>query len=133
MAYVVGFIATAVIFAALDFVWLSLMGPRLYQGEIGELLAKSVRLAPAIAFYVTYVAGLVFFAVRPGLAAGSVATAAISGAVLGFVAYATYDLTNQATLPVWPTKVTLPDLAWGTAVSAASAAAATAIVLKLKL
>ena len=129
--YLVAYLATGLIFGVLDFGWLSLMGQRLYQGEIGQLLAKTVRIGPAIAFYLIYIAGLVFFAVRPAVASGSVPTALLNGAVLGFVAYATYDLTNQATMAVWSTKVTLADLAWGTFASGVAAAAGAAIVMKV--
>ena len=131
MRYALAYAATAVIFLAMDFTWLTLMGQRLYQGEIGELLARTVRLAPAIIFYGIYVAGLVFFAVRPALASGDLKTALLNGAVLGFVAYATYDLTNQATMSIWSTKVTLADLAWGTVASAAASTAASAVVLRV--
>ena len=131
MRYALASLITAVVFLALDFGWLTLMGQRLYQAEIGQLLAKSPRLAPAIAFYLIYVAGLVFFAVRPGLEGGDLNTVALNAAVMGFVAYATYDLTNQATMTVWSLKVTLADLAWGVFVSTAAATAGTAATLKL--
>ena len=131
MRYALASLITAVVFLALDFGWLTLMGQRLYQAEIGQLLAKSPRLAPAIAFYLIYVAGLVFFAVRPGLEGGDLKTVALNAAVMGFVAYATYDLTNQATMTVWSLKVTLADLAWGVFVSTAAATAGTAATLKL--
>jgi uncharacterized membrane protein len=105
--------ATALAFLALDAVWLSQMGPRLYRPVIGEMMAAQVRLVPAVAFYLIYVAGLVFFAVQPGLDSGRWTKALVNGAILGFVAYATYDLTNQATLKTWSTTLTLADLAWG--------------------
>ena len=79
-------------------------------------------MGPAIAFYLIYIAGIVLLAVAPNRDAGLVKTA-VAGAILGFVAYATYDLTNQATLKVWSTRITLIDLTWGTFVTAVSAAA----------
>jgi len=77
--------------------------------------------APAVAFYLLFAAGLVVLAVRPGLEAGSLRLATGNGAMLGLVAYATYDLTNQATLRNWTTALTLTDLAWGTLLSAIAA------------
>lgn len=115
---------TLVAFLALDFVWLSKMGPALYRPVMGDMLLDGFRLAPALIFYAVYVAGLVFFAVRPSLAASDWTTALLHGALFGFVAYATYDLTNQATLKNWSTLLTVADLAWGSLVSAAAATAA---------
>ncbi len=131
MRYALAYAVAAVVFLALDIVWLTMMGKRLYEGEIGQLLARDVRLIPAVAFYVLYVAGIVFFAVRPALASGQWTTALLNGVVLGLVAYATYDLTNQATMSVWSTKVTLADLAWGMFLTGAAATAASAATLKV--
>lgn len=122
--YIVSYVIALVVFVAIDFVWLGAMANALYRPTLGDMLAPEFRLAPAIIFYLVYIAGLVFFAVRPGLAAGSVGTALLYGAAFGFVAYATYDLTNQATLKNWSTTLTIADLAWGTALSAVSAGAA---------
>lgn len=121
--------ATAAVFLALDAVWLSTMYERLYRPAIGHLLRDGFAVAPALAFYAVYVAGVVAFAVRPGLAAGRAAVAAAHGAGFGFVAYATYDLTNQATLRDWPWGVTLADLCWGALATAAAAAAACRVTL----
>ncbi len=131
MRYALATFVAVVVFILMDFCWLTLMGQRLYQGEIGQLLAKQVRLAPAVAFYVIYIFGLMFFAVRPALASGQPGVAALNGAILGLVAYATYDLTNQATMAVWSMKVTLADLAWGMVISAVAATAASAVALKV--
>jgi uncharacterized membrane protein len=98
------------------------MGERLYRPILKDVLAGGFRPAPAIAFYLAYAAGLVYFAVRPGLAAQSLRTAALDGALFGFFAYATYDLTNQATVRNWTTTLSLADMAWGTILSAAAAA-----------
>ena len=115
---------TAVVFLALDAVWLTTMADRLYRPALGHLMLDRFELAPAIAFYLVYVAGVVVFAVKPGLERRRWTTALGLGALLGFVAYATYDLTNQATLRDWPWRVTLADLCWGTLVTALAAAAA---------
>jgi uncharacterized membrane protein len=119
--YVLAYLVTLIVFVAIDFVWLSNMADRLYRPMLGDLLAPGFQLAPAIAFYLLYTAGLTFLAVRPGLASASLATAMIHGAVLGFTAYATYDLTNQSTLRNWPAIVTIADLIWGTVLSGIAA------------
>ena len=121
--YLLGFVGAAVVFSCLDAVWLTLTGTRVYRPVLGSIMVENFRLAPAIAFYMVYLAGLTFFAIAPGIEKGSFLTSTLRGAALGFVAYATYDLTNQATLIVWSLKITLLDLAWGTFVTAAGATA----------
>jgi uncharacterized membrane protein len=117
------YFATLIAFLALDAVWLSTMVERLYKPAIGHLMRDGFALPPAIAFYVLYILGLVVFAVTAGLDTGRATTAAWRGALFGLVAYATYDLTNQATMRDWPWAVTLADLAWGTFASALACAA----------
>ncbi|MDR6820823.1 putative membrane protein [Neorhizobium sp. 2083] len=121
--YLVAYLVTLIAFVAVDFIWLSSMADRLYRPTMGDMLAPSFRLAPAVVFYLLYAMGLMFLAVRPGLTSGSLATAILQGAVLGFTAYATYDLTNQSTLKNWSTTLTIADLVWGTFVSAIAAGA----------
>ena len=121
--YIVAYAGTAIAFILLDAVWLSLTSSRIYKPLLGQILIDGVRWVPAIAFYVIYLAGVVLFAVAPGLRSGTWTSSAMLGACLGFVAYATYDLTNQATLIVWPVQITLLDLAWGTFVTGAGATA----------
>jgi uncharacterized membrane protein len=116
--WIIGYIATAVAFLAADAVWLSLMAKRLYQPTLGDILLPSFRPAPAILFYLIYIAGICFFALAPALALGRWQVACLNGAILGFIAYATYDLTNQATIARWSTLLTASDLAWGTFVTA---------------
>jgi uncharacterized membrane protein len=120
---------TAVLFLALDAVWLTSTYERLYRPAIGHLLRDGFALAPAAAFYALYVLGIVVFAVQPGLLGGRSGMAAARGALFGLIAYATYDLTNQATLRDWPWHVTLIDLCWGAAASAAAAGLACRITL----
>jgi uncharacterized membrane protein len=116
----IAYICTAVIFIVLDGGFLSLVGPKLYRPEIGSLLGGSVRLTPAVLFYLLYIAGLVYFCVRP--TAGQVWSAPlIAGAMLGLVAYGTYDLTCHSVMKVWSWKVTLIDMAWGMIASALAA------------
>jgi len=106
------YICTAVVFLLMDAAFLSLIGPRLYRPDIGPLLGDSVRAAPAILFYLLYIAGLVYFCVQPAQSAGW--TRALSaGIALGLVAYGTYDLTCQSVMRLWSWKITLVDLAWG--------------------
>jgi uncharacterized membrane protein len=119
--YVVAYLTTLIVFVAIDFIWLSSMADRLYRPLLGDMLASGFRLAPAIAFYLIYALGLTALAVRPGLLAGSPQMAVVCGAMLGFTAYATYDLTNQATLRNWSTILTIADLLWGTALSGVAA------------
>lgn len=120
---------TALAFLGLDAVWLSTMADRLYRPALGHLMLEKFALGPAAAFYFLYVAGIVGFAVAPSVAAGSATGGLLRGAALGFIAYATYDLTNKATLRGWPWSVTLVDLAWGTVATGLAAWAATATLL----
>ncbi|MCR5878904.1 DUF2177 family protein [Phenylobacterium sp. J367] len=110
--YALSFLIFAVVFGIMDFLWLSNAFRAIYQPAIGSLLADKVRIAPAALFYLVYVAGVTFFVVAPAMGAGDWRQAMLRGAALGLVAYATYDLTNQATLKTWPTSVTLIDLGW---------------------
>lgn len=131
MKWIIAFAAAAVSFGVLDAIWLRWAGPNLYRPAIGEILADSFRLAPALVFYLIYIAGMVWFAVRPGVAAGSVATALLNGALLGALCYATFDLTSQAVMKVWATHVSVADIAWGTFATSVAAGIATWTVLRL--
>jgi uncharacterized membrane protein len=119
----IGYCVTAVVFLALDAAWLTTMADRLYRPALGRLVLDRFDLLPAVAFYAVYLVGVVVFAVLPGLESRRWTTSLGLGALLGLVAYATYDLTNQATLRDWPWRVTLADLCWGTFVTAVAAAA----------
>lgn len=118
--WIVTYIATALAFLGCDAVWLTLMASRLYRPKLGAMMREDFALAPAIAFYAIYIAGILYFAVAP---ARRCSTATIRGAALGLVAYGTYDLTNQATLRGWPLAITLADLGWGMAVTGLAATA----------
>lgn len=131
MQAIAAYIATAILFGALDAVWLTRVGPKLYRPEIGELLMDGWRPAPALIFYALYMLGIQIFAVQPALAAGKWQVAAQYGALFGFFCYMTYDLTNQATMKIWSTKVTLLDIAWGTVATGVAAGAAAWLVLAL--
>jgi uncharacterized membrane protein len=116
---------TAALMVLLDALWLGFVAAPLYQQGIGHLMADSPRLGVAALFYAIYAAGLVVFAVVP---ARDRRNAALKGALFGFFAYATYDLTNLATLKQWPVWIAVLDIGWGTLVSAASAVAGKAAV-----
>jgi uncharacterized membrane protein len=116
---------TLFVFLVLDAIWLGLIAQPFYQAQIGFLLAEKAILAAASVFYLLYVAGLVFFVVEPALQAGTTpGRAALRGAFFGLVAYATYDLTNLATVDRWPIAVTAVDMAWGAALGALTTLAA---------
>ncbi len=108
----------------LDFLWLGFIAKQLYRDEIGHLLLDKPNMGAALAFYVIYVVGVIMFVVNPALAKGSLWHALGYGALFGFVAYATYDLTNLATVKGFSLKVVLIDLAWGAFITAAMAGAA---------
>lgn len=119
--YLTAYAATAVAFLAVDSVWLSVMAAQLYRPLLGDMIAEDFDIVAAALFYVLYVGGIVFFAVKPALERGRAATAALNGAFFGLCAYGTYDLTNQATLKDWPTVITVADLCWGTILTATAA------------
>lgn len=123
MTWIVAAITAALVFGALDAVWLSWAGPNFYRPRLGDILADSFRMMPALIFYAAYIAAIVWFAVRPGLSLG-IGAAALNGALLGAICYATYDLTSQATMRTWSTTVTVADIAWGAFATAVAAAAA---------
>ena len=120
---IIAYLAVGVAFLILDAIWLTTMADLLYRPLLAGKLEEPFRLAPAICFYLIYVGGIVFFAVLPSLQDGGIGKAALNGAVLGLVAYATYDLTNQATLRDWPLTITLADIPWGAFVTAVGASA----------
>ena len=121
--FIAGYLSAALCMLALDVVWLSATAQPLYRNLLGDLLRPDFNLAPAILFYALYVFGIVWFAVVPALTAGPWTTALLNGALLGLVAYGTYDLTNQATLAKWSTIITIVDLCWGTFLTALAATA----------
>lgn len=109
---------TVPIFILLDLLWLGVVMKDFYRGKLGHLLSPEVNWYAAAAFYIIFTLGLYYFAVHQGLSRQSLMIAIVSGALFGFFAYATYDLTNMATLKHWPLSVTLVDIAWGTALGA---------------
>jgi uncharacterized membrane protein len=129
--YVAAYLAAGVLLFGLDFIWLRFAGPALFQPEVGEMLSAKPHLAPAVLFYLLYPLGVVVLAILPGLRQGAFSTALLNGAVLGFIAYMTFDLSNLAILRLWSVKIAVIDIGWGTFLTALSAfagyAAATAM------
>lgn len=111
--YIIAFI----IFLAIDAVWLGLVAPKFYKAQIGHLMADSPNLLAALIFYMIFIVGVVYFVAIPGVESGKITEVLIRGALFGFITYATYDLTNLATLKDWPLTVTIVDLIWGTSLS----------------
>jgi len=119
MFYVKLYLCTLVGFLAIDAVWLGVVARGFYRKHLGFLITDQPNWGAALAFYLLFVAGLLVFAVVPGLQAGSPRKVLLLGAFFGLVTYATYDLTNMATVKNWPWIVTLVDMAWGTVLAAA--------------
>lgn len=110
----VAYIATAIVFFGLDFIWLSKIAVDFYKREIGPLMLPKPNFAAAGVFYLFYIAGIVYFAVFPALKGGDWSEALLSGAIFGFLAYGTYDMTNLSTLKGWSLKMCAADIVWGT-------------------
>ena len=112
------FIAFAV-FLGIDMLWLTVIAQKFYKAQIGHLMADKARLLPAAIFYVLFIAAMVYFVIAPALEHQNLTKLILSAVIFGLVTYATYDLTNMATLKDWPLLVTVVDLAWGTFISLA--------------
>lgn len=121
--YLSGYAATLVVMLAIDLVWLGVIARPFYQQSIGHLMSERPNLTAAAVFYLLYALGLLLFAVAPKGVGDSWSATMLTGAMFGFFAYATYDLTNLATLKNWPIGLAAVDMAWGTLVSAIAAGA----------
>lgn len=119
----VAYLAALAALVVLDGLWLGLVAKDFYRNQLGALMRPDVRFGVAAAFYLLYLVGVVIFAVQPALQEGSAVRALVLGALFGFFCYATYDLTNLATLRDWPAKLSMVDMAWGTFLSAIAALA----------
>jgi uncharacterized membrane protein len=102
------------VFFVIDMIWLGLVAKNFYQGQIGFLMKANVNWVAAIIFYLLFIVGLVIFVISPAVENNSLKQAILYGALFGLISYATYDLTNLATLKDWPLLVTIVDLIWGT-------------------
>ena len=124
LEYLIGFTIFGAIFGLIDAVWLKNMRP-LYDKELGSLLRAKPKMLPAVMFYGIYVVGSVVFVVVPAVQADVWWQGLVMGAIFGIVAYATYDLTNLATLKNWSAKIALIDIVWGGVVTAIASAVVT--------
>ncbi|MEM8785552.1 MAG: DUF2177 family protein [Pseudomonadota bacterium] len=122
MTYPIAYVATTLVFLAIDFVWLTYVAQTFYKSQIGHLLASPFNLPAAGVFYLIYCVGIVIFAVAPALNGLGFRHALIHGALFGFFAYATYEMTNYATLRDWPLTMVVVDISWGVVLTGASAA-----------
>lgn len=121
MQYLAAYVATAAIFLFIDFLWLGYIAKTFYFSRLDGLLLDKPNLGVAAVFYAVYVIGVIIFAVGPALKSGSWQTALIYGALFGFFCYATYDMTNLATLKGWPVTIVVVDVIWGTVLTGVSA------------
>ena len=121
MRYVIAYVSTAFVFLAADFIWLGFIARSFYRDNLEGMLLEKPLMDVAGLFYGLYVVGIVIFGVMAGLRDESWRSAAIYGALFGLFAYATYDLTNLATLKNWPMIVSVVDIAWGAFVTALAA------------
>ncbi|GMN01582.1 DUF2177 family protein [Erythrobacter sp. MTPC3] len=130
LQYLIAFAIAAIVFGVLDAMWLSWAGPNLYRPVIGEIMAEKFNVGAAGVFYVIYLFGMIWFAIKPGLDSASVATALLNGVLLGGLCYATFDLTSQAVFKVWATKISVMDIMWGAFATGTTSAIATWLTLR---
>lgn len=128
--YVIAFVSAAAIFGGLDAMWLNWAGPNLYEPTIGPIMAENFRMVPAAVFYVVYLLGMTWFAIRPGIESGDARKSLLNGVLLGALCYATFDLTSQAAFKVWATKVTMFDICWGAFATGTTSGLASWIALR---
>jgi uncharacterized membrane protein len=121
VTFLILFVATAVIFLALDALMLTLVMRPLFERHIADMLLADIRFVPALLFYLGYVAGLIWLVSLPALRDGDPLRAALQGAVVGAMAYGTYEFTSYAILKGWHPSMVAADLAWGTALTAVAA------------
>lgn len=120
------------VLVALDLLWLGVVMKGFYQARLGHLITGSFFIPAAVAFYLLYALGMLYFVTLPAYANHSLMQALVRGFLLGVFAYATYDLTNMATLPNWPLSITVVDILWGGVISAALAGAGYGLLMLLK-
>lgn len=111
------YFVTLAVFFVIDLVWLGVVARGFYTKHLGFLMSPSPNWLAGILFYLVFIVGLLVFVVAPGLEAGSLKVTLLRAALFGFITYATYDLTNLATIRNWPVLITIVDLAWGTTLS----------------
>lgn len=121
--FVIAYFSGLLVFLVVDAVWLGLIAKKFYAAQLGPLMREDILFVPAGIFYLIYCAGIVLLAVRPGQPDLSLLNVAFYGAVVGFIAYGTYDFTNLATIKNWPPLMSFVDLLWGTIISSVVAVA----------
>ena len=119
-SFLILYLLTVVVFFAIDIVWLGVISKKFYRDQLGAVMSPKVNWTAAIIFYLIFIFGIVFFVIYPAVAGDNITMAIGYGALFGFIAYATYDLTNLATIKGWPTLVTVVDLVWGSFLSAST-------------
>lgn len=117
MTYIKNFMITFAVFMTIDLIWLGVVAKKLYNKYLGYIMAKNINWLAAIIFYIIFVIGLLLFVIYPAMAKDSIQYLILYGMAYGFITYATYDLTNLATLKDWPIEITIIDLIWGTSLS----------------
>ncbi len=115
--YIKLYLATLAVFFATDMVWLVFVARSFYKKHLGYLMAPTVNWAAAIIFYLLFIVGILVFVVLPGVKENSLPNTIFRAALFGLITYATYDLTNLATVSNWPLIITLVDLVWGMVLS----------------
>ena len=128
---IIAYFATALSFAAVDYVWLTQLSTKVYRPTLDSVVLPTARLGPATVFYLAYIVGVLALAVWPYRNERLLKTT-VMGGLLGAMCYATYDLTNQATLKVWATQITLIDITWGTFLTAVGATAGGLVIRRMK-
>ena len=127
----ISYLVALLIFVVIDLVWLTWVGGPVYRQSLGDILLSTIRMQPGVAFYLIYPLGLVVYAIHPAMSGSSLAATLLAGAMFGFFTYATYDLTNFATLRNWTMTVTLMDIGWGCVLGAVTAAATVVVTQAL--
>lgn len=121
MELVRNYLIAFVVFFAIDIVWLGFVAKDFYREQLGFIMATKTNWPAAVVFYLIFIGGLMFFAINPALAKDSIKYAFLVGGLFGFMTYATYDMTNLATLKDWPLVISIIDIIWGTLLNALTA------------
>lgn len=115
---IIAYLLTTIVFFAIDMVWLGFLAKNIYRKYLGGFLSNEVNWTAAIVFYLLFIVGIFYFCILPANEKQSLSKVIISGAFFGFITYATYDLTNMATLKNWPLQIVFIDMAWGAVLTA---------------
>lgn len=130
--YLISYVLTFIVFLAIDMLWLGFIAKNIYQKHMGHLMADNINWPAAFAFYLLFIAGIFVFVIMPAVEKESITRAILLGAFFGLITYATYDLTNLATLRGFPASIVWIDLLWGTFLTATVSAAGYWIVMKIQ-